>query len=111
MRNTYHEPLPPPAPSLGRLSWLPLFPEDPIPPELKLTDLEQQLIALVQIFMKIKKLPKHMMNAIFDTVINVPMELEDIERTVESLPRAVEDAEIVAVKLKRKMELNIYKLC
>ena len=56
---------------------------DPIPPELKLTDLEQQLIAIVQIFMKIKKLPKHMMNAIFDTVINVPMELEDIEKTVE----------------------------
>ena len=79
---------------------------DPIPPELKLTDLEQQLIAIVQIFMKIKKLPKHMMNAIFDTVINVPMEIEDIEKTVSSLPRAVEEAEIVAVKLKRKMSLK-----
>ena len=79
---------------------------DPIPEELQLTELEQQLIALVQIFMKVKKLPKHMMNAVVDTVINVPMEIEDIEKTVTSLPRLPDDAELLVVKLKRKMEYN-----
>ena len=57
-------------------------------------------------FMKIKKLPKHTMSAIVDTVINVPMELEDIEKTVTSLPRSPEDSELVVVKLKRKMSLK-----
>ena len=79
---------------------------DPVPPELKLTELEQQLIALVQIFMKIKKLPKSQMAAVVDKVINVPMELQDIEKTVSSLPRPLDGAEIIAVKLKRKMSLK-----
>ena len=37
---------------------------DDIPEELKLTELEQQLIAKVNLFMKIKKLPKNFTNAI-----------------------------------------------
>ena len=56
--------------------------------------------------MKIKKLPKHMMSAVVDTVINVPMEVEDIEKTVTSLPRLPDEAELLVVKLKRKMSLK-----
>ena len=56
--------------------------------------------------MKIKKLPKHMMSAVVDTVINVPMEIEDIEKTVTSLPRLPDDAELLVENLKRKMSLK-----
>lgn len=80
---------------------------NPVPPELKLTELEQQLIALVQIFMKIKKLPKSMMAAVVDKVINVPMELQDIEKTIHSLPRPLDEAEIVAIKFSHAITCKI----
>ena len=58
------------------------------------------------IFMKIKKLPKSMMPAVVDKVINVPMELQDVEKTIHSLPRPPDEAEIIAVKL--KLIVNIF---
>ena len=60
---------------------------DDIPDSLKLTELEQQLIAKDIVFMKIKKLPKSRMQAILDRVINVPIQDDDITKTVTSLPR------------------------
>ena len=77
-----------------------------IPEELLLTDLEQQLVARSLIFMKVKKLPKFGMKAVHDKVISVPLEEEDISKTVTMLPRKPEDAKIVAVQLKRKLEMK-----
>ena len=78
---------------------------DDVPKELSgLADLEQQLIAQLLLFMKIKKLPTTRMGAVVDQVISVPIEIADISRNVSKLPRHPDDAEIIAVKLKRKLE-------
>ena len=54
---------------------------DDVPEELAcLADLEQQLIAQLLIFMKIKKLPTTRMGAVVDRVISVPIENEDVSR-------------------------------
>ena len=54
---------------------------DDVPQELSiLADLEQQLIAQLLIFMKIKKLPVTRMGAVDGQVISVPIESEDISR-------------------------------
>ena len=44
-----------------------------VPEELKLKDLEQQLIARSLLFMKVKKLPTTRMKAMVDKVISVPI--------------------------------------
>ena len=74
--------------------------------EFQLTDLEQQLVARSLIFMKVKKLPKFGMQAVHDKVISVPLEQEDITKTVTMLPRNPEDAKLIAVQLKRKVEMK-----
>ena len=79
---------------------------DPIPEELKLTDLEQQLIARNLIFMKIAKLPKSRLHKIVDRVINVPLEDNDIEKTVTSLPRKFSNSQLQFVKFKRMKSLK-----
>ena len=79
---------------------------DKVPSELELTDLEQQLIARSLIFMKIKKLPKTRMKAVFDKVISVPVEEDDVSKTISLLPRHPDDAKIVAVQLKRKIQMK-----
>ena len=79
---------------------------DDIPDSLKLTELEQQLIAKDIVFMKIKKLPKSRMLCNLDRVINVPVQDEDIIKTVTSLPRPPDKAGIVGVRLKRKMDMK-----
>ena len=77
---------------------------DDVPEELKLNDLEQQLIARCLLFLKIKKLPKTLMKASIDNVINVPLECQDITENISKLPRHPDDAQIVAVQLKRRLE-------
>ena len=80
---------------------------DEIPLELLcLTDLEQQMIALSLIFMKIKKLPTSRMRSLVDRVISVPIESSDVTNTVSKLPRRPGESEIVAVKLKKKLEFK-----
>ena len=69
-----------------------------------LTDLEQQLIARTLLFIKIKRLPKSGMKAMFDRVISVPIEAEDVQINLSQLPRHPDEAEVVAVKLMRKLE-------
>ena len=69
-----------------------------------ISDLEQQLIARSLMFMKIKKLPTSRMGAVVDQVISVPIEQTDVVKNVSKLPRHPSDAQIVAVKLKRKLE-------
>ena len=79
---------------------------DDIPPELKVNELENQFFAKSLVFMKIKTLPSvPRMNAVYDRVINVPLTDEDINSTIEKLPRLPEKAKVI-VQLKRKMELK-----
>ena len=78
---------------------------DEIPEELKLTDYEEQLIALNMLFIKIFKLKKSGMNAVDGRVINVPLEVEDVANTVTKLPRNFEDAKLVPVNWKRKLSM------
>ena len=80
---------------------------DVVPPELQLTDLEQQLIARSLLFMMAKKLPGvNRMKAMFDRVVSVPIEEDDVSRTISALPRHPDDAKVVAVQLKRKLEMK-----
>ena len=46
------------------------------------------------------------MKSNFDKLISVPIESEDVTKTVAKLPRHPEDAEIVAVQLKRRLQLK-----
>ena len=75
-----------------------------VPTELKLNDLEQQLIARSLLFIKTLLLPKTRMKASHDDVINVPIECEDISENILKLPRNPNDAKIVPVQLKRKLK-------
>ena len=71
--------------------------------ELKLTELENCMIALNIIFQKIFKLPKSRWPAMKDKTINIPIFEADIIKTVESLPRTPNEAGIIPINLKRKM--------
>ena len=46
------------------------------------------------------------MKSNFDKVISVPIECDDVSKTVAQLPRHPDDAEIVAVQLKRRLQLK-----
>ena len=78
---------------------------DIVPEELScISALEQQLIALNLLFMTIKKLPTSRMSAVVREVICVPIESSDVAKNVSQLPRHPSNAEIIAVKLKKKLE-------
>ena len=83
---------------------------DKVPEELKLRDLEQQLIARSLLFMKVKRLPTTRMKAMIDNCIIVPIEEDDISKTISELPKHPDDAKIVAVQLKRKLEYSTMHL-
>ena len=71
--------------------------------ELKLTELENSMIALNIIFQKIFKLPKSRWPAMKDKTVNIPIFEKDILSTIESLPRTPTSAGIVPINLKRKL--------
>ena len=73
-------------------------------PELQLTEVENNLIALNLIFQKIYQLPKSRSPAMKDKTINIPIYEADVMKTVEALPRTPSEAGIIPVKLKRKLE-------
>ena len=75
--------------------------------DLKLTELENNLIARNIIFQKIHKLPKSRWSGTHDRLINVPVGSDDVLNTVKNLPRTPAEAgiiPIVPVNLKRKLE-------
>ena len=75
-------------------------------PDLKLTELENNLIARNIIFQKIHKLPKSRWSGTHDRLVNVPVGPQDVLNTIESLPRTPAEAgiiPIVPVNLKRKL--------
>ena len=72
--------------------------------DLKLTELEGSLIAKNLIFLKIFQLPKSRWTALTDKIVNVPITNEDINNTVELLPRTPKEAGLIGVAMKRKLE-------
>ncbi|MCP3668133.1 MAG: hypothetical protein GY696_37545 [Gammaproteobacteria bacterium] len=75
---------------------------DPIPPQLQLNELSIQLLAQRIPFMKLLSLPAGGQAGVRGGVINVPA---DYTGTVEKLlPHNLSDGQIVAVKLKKKVE-------
>ena len=73
-------------------------------PELELTELEANLIAKNIVFMKIFMLPKSRWTALKDKIINVPVRDDDIINTMTRLPRTPNEAGLIEVDLKRKVE-------
>ena len=55
-------------------------------------------------FQKFVQLPKSRWTATKDQIVNIPIFDKDIINTVESFPRTPEEAGIIPVKLKRKLE-------
>ena len=73
-------------------------------PDLELTELEGNLIAKNILFMKIFQLPRSRWSALKDKIVNVPVNNEDIVNTVTKLPRTPNEAGLIEVSLKRKLE-------
>ena len=73
-------------------------------PELELTELEGNLIAKNIVFMKNFQLPKSRWTALKDKIINVPVKDDDIVNTMTRLPRTPNEAGLIEVDLKRKVE-------
>ncbi|KAJ8406876.1 hypothetical protein AAFF_G00291520 [Aldrovandia affinis] len=79
----------------------------PIPSELEeLNVLERQLIVKILPFAKIVALPKGWQRAVHGAVVCVPSE---VEITVNSLPRPSAEAQLLQVKLKRKIKYKGYQ--
>ena len=72
--------------------------------ELKVTELENAMIALNIIFQKVFKLPKSRWPGMKDKTINIPIYESDILNTIEALPRTPTEAGIVPINFKRKKE-------
>ena len=77
---------------------------DPIDPDMDLSELEGNLIAMRIVFMKIFQLPKSRWTALKDKIINVPINEKDIINTITNLPRTPMEAGLIEVDLKRKVE-------
>ena len=71
---------------------------------LKLTDLEQSLIARSLIFLKIHKLPKSRMGCVKDKIVYVPINENDTLNTINTILRTPSEAGILPIKVKRKKE-------
>ena len=77
-------------------------------PNLKLSELESNLIAKRILFQKIYQLPRSRMAGCKDKLVNIPINDTDVINTVENLPRTPNEAGILEIKLKRKMSFNNY---
>ena len=89
----------PPMAATNNLQVLPINDKD-----LHLSELESNLIAKRIMFQKIYQLPKSRMAACKDHLINIPISSEDVINTMQSLPRTPEEAGLLEVKLKRKLD-------
>ena len=77
-------------------------------PDLKLSELESNLISKRLLFQKIYQLPRSRMAGCKDRLINIPINDKDIINSVHRLPRTPSEAGLVEIKLKRKLEYNNY---
>ena len=79
-----------------------------IPDCLQLTNLERQLVCKDLVFIKVRELHPTRMEAMNDYVINVPIEDDDIVKTVTSLPRTEKNSGMITLGLKRDMVYKTY---
>ena len=81
-----------------------------VPDDVKLTELENNLIAQNINFQYIFQLHKSRWAATKNQMISVPVSPEQVKETVSQLPRLPKDAGLIEIKLKRKKEYkNSYK--
>ena len=73
------------------------------PPELNLHQPEERIIALRIPFMQIRELPRGGQYALKRNVITVPV---DIQPTINSLPRPVDENCTVAIQLKKNCPIE-----
>ena len=71
---------------------------------LKLTEVERNMIALRILFMKMCLLKKSRWLGLNDRIINVPVNDDDVLNTVSILPRTPDQAGLIEVDFKRKLE-------
>ena len=76
-----------------------------LPPELQLYSMEERLIALRIVFMLLRDHSVGGQTFVRGNFVNVPV---DIAPTVNTLPRCLNESEIVTIKFKRKIQ---YKRC
>ncbi len=76
-----------------------------IPEELRLVQMEERCIALRQPFFQIRELPNGGQKSIKGNVVNVPM---DVSKTINQLPRNLNETETIGIKFKKKVS---YKKC
>ena len=74
--------------------------------DLMMTELEGSLIAKNLIFQKIFLLPRSRWTALKDRIINVPIRSEAINETIKMLPRTPNEAGLIGLELKRKIEMK-----
>ena len=72
-------------------------------PKSRLSELENNIIALNIVFQKFHLKPKSRWSGTHDRLVNVPIGEEDIIKTLERLPRTPAEAGIIPVCLKRNM--------
>ena len=72
---------------------------------LKLTEVENVLIAPRINFIKMIKLPSSRMPGIRDRIVNVPIASKTIQQTVESLPRTLEEAQVIPISLRKQKSM------
>jgi hypothetical protein len=77
-----------------------------IPISLQIANLERQLICRDLVFIKVREVGKTRMSKMNDRVINVPMDDDDIIKTVTNLPRTEKNSGMVIVGLKRDLTLK-----
>ena len=72
--------------------------------QLKLTEIENNLIAKRILFQKIFQLPTSRIAACKDKLINIPINTADVLNTLERLPRTPAEAGLLEINLKRKLK-------
>ena len=80
-----------------------------IPISLQIANLERQLICRDLVFIKVREVGKTRMSKMNDRVINVPMDDDDIIKTVTNLPRTEKNSGMVIVGLKRDLTLKKFE--
>ena len=70
----------------------------------RLSEVENILLAPRINFIKMIKLPVSRMPGIIDRIINVPIKTSTINENVRSLPRTLDEAQVIPVSLKKKQK-------
>ena len=79
-------------------------------PALRLSELENNLIALNIVFQKFHLKPKSRWSGTHDRLVNIPIREQDVLSTINSLPRTPTEAGLIPVNLKRKLEYKTIHL-